>query len=205
MRDKFKKGMKMFIHDTPFLKSIRDPLIIVDSNRIILYINKSGAAVFGKNDGNVIGQKCHRAFHKTDSPCVICPIEPVLVKERTYITEKWMTMPDGSRKCGEIRSYPVFDDHRKLIAVTTIVVDITQNKNRQSNTDNDFHSIQFKLSKRETQILGLIAEGYSNLEIAENLNITINTVKSHIVSIFNKIGVCDRTQAAIIALKSNLI
>ena len=195
----------MFINDTPFLKSIRDPLIIVDSNRIILYINKSGATVFGKKDENVIGQKCYNAFHKTDSPCVICPIEPVLAKERTYITEKWMTMPDGSRKCGELRSYPVFDDHRKLVAVTTIVVDITQIKSRQSSTDNDSYAIKFKLSKRETQILKLIAEGHSNPEISESLNITINTVKSHIVSIFNKIGVSDRTQAAIIALKSNLI
>ncbi|MEH7495464.1 response regulator transcription factor [Neobacillus niacini] len=51
----------------------------------------------------------------------------------------------------------------------------------------------FGLSKRETEIVRLIAEGYSNVELADLLFLSINTVKSHINNIFNKLDVNKRT------------
>ncbi len=51
------------------------------------------------------------------------------------------------------------------------------------------------LSKRETEVLALLAEGYSNQEIADRLFVSLNTAKTHISNIYSKLGVSRRTQA----------
>lgn len=57
------------------------------------------------------------------------------------------------------------------------------------------------LTPRERQILALIAEGHGNKQIGRLLDISETTVKTHCTSLFTRIGVVDRTQAAIWALK----
>ncbi|MHB2018195.1 MAG: response regulator [Candidatus Xenobia bacterium] len=61
------------------------------------------------------------------------------------------------------------------------------------------------LSDRERQVLGLLFEGKSNQEIGESLCITEKTVKAHMTSLLRKLGVKDRTQAVLYAMKHNLI
>ncbi len=61
------------------------------------------------------------------------------------------------------------------------------------------------LTKREMQILKLIAEGLFNKEIGDRLNISERTVKNHVFNLFKKIGASDRTQAAVFAIKNNLV
>jgi LuxR family maltose regulon positive regulatory protein len=62
-----------------------------------------------------------------------------------------------------------------------------------------------KLSKREIEILNLIAEGMSNNEIAKVLYISINTAQWHISHIYSKLGVKSRTQAVLKARESGII
>jgi len=62
-----------------------------------------------------------------------------------------------------------------------------------------------KLTSREVEVLKLVASGLANKEIADQLNISERTVKNHISNIFKKINVTDRTQAAIFAIKYNII
>lgn len=61
------------------------------------------------------------------------------------------------------------------------------------------------LTNREREILMLISEGKSNQEIADELFITLKTVKTHVSNILAKLDVDDRTQAAIYAFKHNLV
>lgn len=61
------------------------------------------------------------------------------------------------------------------------------------------------LTKRELQVLELLSEGLLNKEIAYKLDISEKTVKNHISNIFKKINVSDRTQAAVYAIKNNII
>jgi two-component system, NarL family, response regulator len=61
------------------------------------------------------------------------------------------------------------------------------------------------LTGRETEILALIAAGKSNHEIAQQLHITIGTVRVHVHAILQKLEVRDRTSAAIMAIQQNLI
>jgi DNA-binding CsgD family transcriptional regulator len=64
---------------------------------------------------------------------------------------------------------------------------------------------QLELRKREMEILGLLAQGHSNREIAAKLFISLSTVKTHIQNIFEKLEVKRRTQAVDKAKRLNLI
>ena len=61
------------------------------------------------------------------------------------------------------------------------------------------------LTKRELQVLKELAVGKFNRDIAKEMEISERTVKNHISSIFKKLDVTDRTQAAVFAIKNNLI
>src|SRR5881397_1721847 len=61
------------------------------------------------------------------------------------------------------------------------------------------------LTKREREILALVAEGLSNREIADKLVLSPETVKSHVAAILEKLNVSDRTQAAIYAVRNGLV
>ena len=60
------------------------------------------------------------------------------------------------------------------------------------------------LTKREREILALVAEGMSNREIAERLVLSPETVKSHVAAILSKLDLSDRTQAAVYAVRNGL-
>jgi len=62
-----------------------------------------------------------------------------------------------------------------------------------------------QLSGREVEVLQLVAEGKSNGEIAAQLHISQATVKSHLVNIFGKLGVSDRTAAVTAALRKGIL
>ena len=62
-----------------------------------------------------------------------------------------------------------------------------------------------ELTPREMEVLQWIAHGLSNKELANKLTISEKTVKTHLSSIFSKLHLSDRTQAAIYALKHNLV
>jgi two-component system NarL family response regulator len=61
------------------------------------------------------------------------------------------------------------------------------------------------LSERELEVLRLMAQGLSNQDIGTALNIGESTVKSHVTHILSKLGVNDRTQAVIVAVKRGLV
>lgn len=66
-------------------------------------------------------------------------------------------------------------------------------------------SVDDALTKREIEVLKLLAEGLFNKEIAYMLAISEKTVKNHVSNIFKKINVSDRTQAAVYAIRNNFV
>ncbi|MCR4748520.1 MAG: response regulator transcription factor [Lachnospiraceae bacterium] len=72
------------------------------------------------------------------------------------------------------------------------------------NIDSDKEKIKL-LTARELELLAMIASGRKNIEIATSMNISERTVKNHLSHIFDKLEVSDRTQAAVFALKNNIL
>ena len=62
-----------------------------------------------------------------------------------------------------------------------------------------------RLTRREREVLELIAAGRSNKRIAFELGISEKTVKTHVGHLLAKLGVTDRTQAALLAVRDGLI
>ena len=62
-----------------------------------------------------------------------------------------------------------------------------------------------RLTPRELEVLALVSHGMSNLEIAQRLFLSEKTVKNHLTNTFRKIGVTDRTQAVLYAIKHKLV
>lgn len=78
----------------------------------------------------------------------------------------------------------------KLLIINNLEIKIQKNRNQV--LDNTSH--KFQLTEREKEVLKLLIEGKNNQEIAQNLFISINTVKKHLSHIFNKTEVNSRTE-----------
>jgi NarL family two-component system response regulator LiaR len=63
---------------------------------------------------------------------------------------------------------------------------------------------QEPLTEREVEVLGLLAQGFTNQEIADKLFVTERTVRSHVSSILGKLHLANRTQAALYALRKGI-
>ncbi len=207
-------------------KSIKDPLGIF-SNYRILWLNKPMAIIHQGEQEEAIGKICYKFFYKKSKPCRGCPLIDVIKTGRIQIIERYMDFPDGVRRWGEVRAYPIRGQDKSLIAIIVLIIEITDKKlilKRQkeyseflskklketsgkikkiTNNKNEI-SLKVNLSRRETDVLRLISEGYTNVQISELLFLSINTIKSHVNHIFNKLGVSDRTQAAVLATRHKL-
>jgi PAS domain S-box-containing protein len=208
--------------------SIRMPFGIFDRDRRIVWINETMAALHRCEPEKVVGERCIDALHGCDHKCDDCVLTQALAQGRTQVTEKSMVSSRGGRRWGEVHAYPVRDRDKDVSAVIVIVSETTASKQaiqkqrdytellelrlsekkggrRSVTLDGGTVSLSVKLSRRETDVLRLITEGYTNAQISELLDISANTVKSYVNNLFNKLGVNDRTQAAVLATRHHII
>jgi len=208
--------------------SIRMPFGIFDRDRRIVWINETMAAIHRCEPEKVVGKRCIDVLQGCDHKCDACVLTQALAEGRTQVAEKSMISSRGGRRWGEVHAYPVRDRDKDVSAVIVIVSETTASKQaiqkqrdytelleqqlsekkggRKSVTlDGGKISLSVKLSRRETDVLRLITEGYTNAQISELLDISANTVKSYVNNLFNKLGVNDRTQAAVLATRHHII
>lgn len=221
--DKFIDGMGLSV-----LKSIRDPFGVFGIDFSIKWVNKSFAFIHQCKPEDMIGKNCYFDYCKNSTSCCQCPIIRVRDTCKSFITERSLDFPDGITRWGEIRANPVWGGDRELLAVTILIIETTEirkklqkkneyneylsdivNKNivtnKKTNVYRENIKIAVNMSKRETEVLRLLTEGYTNVRISDMLSISSNTVKRHVDNIFNKLGVNDRTQAAVLAVRNKLI
>jgi DNA-binding CsgD family transcriptional regulator/ArsR family metal-binding transcriptional regulator len=128
----------------------------------------------------------------------------------------------------ETAVYPVLDNNGTLVSSVSLRIDTAGLKSRIQQQNKHIRKLEdalktkdkdenlenpsqtdakkdFGLTNREIEVLKLIAQGLTNNEISNVLFISPHTVKSHMINIFNKLNVSDRTQAAVLATHSHLI
>ena len=138
------------------------------------------------------------------------------------------------RQCPELAApmteqvvYPVYDDQGHVIDTVALEVDsgkalaqLSRQRETIASLEKRLAELQqqaaprtvdyeppfgLHLSPRELEVLRLVAHGATNTEISELLGISPHTVKSHVISIFNKLGVNDRTQAGVWAALNGIL
>jgi DNA-binding CsgD family transcriptional regulator/ArsR family metal-binding transcriptional regulator len=135
--------------------------------------------------------------------------------------------PGLARPMAQQAVYPVVDKQGNLRSTVTIQIDGGQSGNSrrqkrkypampekklagpdragESQEGGCQNSSPGPLTARELEVLRLMTQGATNLEISSHLQISPHTVKSHVIHIFNKLGVDDRTQAAVWAARHHLV
>lgn len=94
---------------------------------------------------------------------------------------------------------------RRTYSGEEIIEEEVSKKIKEDELNGDRRKLHETLTNRELEVLHLIAEGLPNQEIADELFITLKTVKTHVSNILSKLEVSDRTQATIYAFKHHLI
>lgn len=121
--------------------------------------------------------------------------ELIVAVRETYEGNSWIDPAVASVVLRQVRKTPagVMAASNRTVAIEAV--------------EPEFEQIleSYPLTERELEILELIVGGCSNAEIAERSYITVGTVKTHVRSILNKLGVDDRTKAAVRALRSGLV
>lgn len=90
-------------------------------------------------------------------------------------------------------------------AIASLVMNKISSHEVESQSATSKSASKINLTDREAQVLKLIVDGLSNAEISEKLCVSIHTAKAHVCNILQKLSVDDRTQAAIKALKDNIV
>jgi NarL family two-component system response regulator LiaR len=90
----------------------------------------------------------------------------------------------------------------EVILHPKVAARVLQNIRKDSEAENELYT---DLTERELDVLKLIANGYPNSQIAEELVISENTVKGHVSNILSKLHLADRTQAAVFAWRQGIV
>lgn len=206
------------------LQNTSDSFTIIDRNYQIIWNNQF------RGDNQVVGKECYEVTYNRISPCTDpnCVVKNIFNRGKVCMNEKCIHRQDGTKMWKEVRAYPVFDNQGHIVYSLNIGIDITDKrldlekqkryvqylekslsemakKQNNANIISEIHEDHVNLTKREIEVLRLIAEGFTNVEIAMILAISRHTVKSHVVHVCNKLGVNDRTQAAVQATRRQLI
>ena len=112
--------------------------------------------------------------------------------------------PHLSPPISEKAEYQVFDSQGRPVSTVAIEIDYARVR-RQKAKSLPPSPLPAGLTRRELEVLRLASQGAANTEISRRLNISPHTVKSHLLHIFNKTGLNDRTQAAVWAARNNLL
>lgn len=107
--------------------------------------------------------------------------------------------------------YPLCDSYGNLRSTITIEINPKKREEKHHGHKNKISSgvastgVRAELTQREVEVLRFLATGATNTDISTQLSISHHTVKSHVVHIFNKLGVNDRTQAAVWAAQNKIL
>lgn len=144
--------------------------------------------------GRVMADKC---------PCLVSPISenavyPIFDKMGKVVNSVSLRF-DASGLKKQIQ-----EQHEHILLLEASLRANVQNEN-QEDFSVGLGKSDFGLTSREIEVLAHIAKGYTNNEISGILFISPHTVKSHMINIFNKLNVNDRTQAAVLATQKGII
>jgi DNA-binding CsgD family transcriptional regulator len=194
----------------------------------VLWANQGMATAVQRQASEMIGKPCYEMFRRLEEPCDVCLIKIVKGTKQPCVIERSLALPGRERVYAEVRAYPILDDRGSLQYLFEMLIMLTEKKKNEERHRRYVESLEktlreltapaaepqqqdrpyneeTTLTARETEVLRLVAKGFSNREIASIFGISPDTVKTHIKNIFGKLNATDRTEAAVWASLNNLV
>jgi DNA-binding NarL/FixJ family response regulator len=211
---------------TIFEKAPNIGVNILNKDYTVLWANKIMALGCSRELDEMIGKKCYHAFRRRNKPCEVCVLQIVSTTKKAVVLERRAEQPNIVPNYLEVRAFPIFDKDGTVKHIFEILIPLDKKKRAEEQQRKYVESLEKSirelnaksptciekkiseagnLTAREQEIVRLIAQGFSNKEIANILKISLDTVKTHVKNIFLKLDVTDRTKAAIWAASHNLI
>jgi DNA-binding NarL/FixJ family response regulator len=103
--------------------------------------------------------------------------------------------------CTYLEGESSLDQELATLLLKRLMDDPNPDQNGRANSE----SASGLLSARESEVLRLVARGYTNQQIARKFLISVSTVKKHVRTVISKLGVSDRTQAAVRAVELGVV
>jgi ATP/maltotriose-dependent transcriptional regulator MalT len=194
----------------------------------IIWGNRKKATEHGLCQKELTGKICYKLFFRRNYPCPKCSVSNALESKKAYTIEKRCEMATCRQEWCQQRAIPILDKNNEVAFIIVYGMHTTDKMIKAQRQDRYIENLEnalFEMKKnpgdsvsthvnrrlhsrltvREVEVLNLVADGFTNPEISNILSISVHTAKTHVISIFNKLGVNNRTQAAVIAAFHQLI
>jgi PAS domain S-box-containing protein len=197
--------------DEPFralFENSLDGIVVLDSNLDVIYESPSASRIVGYKPGEFAGKDTLSIIHPDDMSKIAHRLTKLVqATGDTSYTQLRVRHKDGTHRIIDV----VANNLTHNPAVKGVVIsyrDITgRSKEEGAWAEQAALAIakEYLLTEKEQRVLILLAEGQSNVRIAEQLMISPSTVRFHVSSIFSKLGVTSRTEAVAMALRRHII
>ena len=209
------------------LAKMADAVVAVDGEQRILLVNRAAEALLGLTARDVVGRPCYDVIRGRDKlGALVCKQacraialarqgEPIPSTDLLTLTKRgqplWLnvmcfTLPLPSPS--QVAVIHIFRDVSRQRAMEQIFDQFAANLAELSagnQLDTSRPDVGERLTRRERQVLALLAEGLPTRAMAERLRITWSTVRTHIQNILGKLGVQSRLQAVALARRRRLL
>ncbi|MCB2228779.1 MAG: LuxR C-terminal-related transcriptional regulator [Desulfarculaceae bacterium] len=197
--------------------SIDDPVQVLDRDYRVVWCNTFGSEAHVWGPENLVGRVCYEAFFHRSGPCPDCPISQTFESNRPAVREKLIPLPQRGHEWRRVHSWPITGPDGQVRYVVKLGFAITGQKQDQARLERYLGRLENAvgdglaplpaegLTSRQRQVLSLLAQGFSNPEIARVLGLSPHTIKTHVTHIFEKLGVEDRVTAAATAARLGMV
>jgi PAS domain S-box-containing protein len=209
------------------LDKAADSAFVIDKDQHIIYWNQSAQKLLGYSADEVIGQPCYKVLRGCDNKGnIICgyhcnTFTGALTSQTVPSYDLATRTKSGEMRWINISILTFSSGHDSTPVIIHLFRDATQTKQNEQFIQQLFDAVeqgqQFRssvmsqpelnikaLTKREREVLSLLAQGHSTLDISQLLSISSSTVRNHIQSIFDKLNVHSRLEAVTYALEHGL-
>jgi PAS domain S-box-containing protein len=186
-----------------------DGIVILGSELEVIYENPSISRILGYEPGEFIGKDTLGVIHPEDMPRVASRLakmvhnpDDIRSHAQCRVRHKNGTWRVVGVVANNLLSNPTV---RGIVVVVHKIGRHPQDERSWAEDEASSVAKRYRLTETERSVLTLIAEGKSNLQIAEQLVVSLSTVRFHVTSILRKLGASSRTEAAAIALRRHLV
>jgi PAS domain S-box-containing protein len=176
------------------IANISDSIILLNNEKKIIFINKKVEELLGIDEGKVINKNLSEIILKYD--IVKNEINKMLHDKYKDFTCRVYLKTKKEPILMDMKISKVIDKFNDTIGILVIGNEVKELKQLKS---------FYKLTEREVEIVQLIIEGKSNKEIGTDTGLTENTVKTHVMNIFNKLNVKSRIEMINLLIEYNLM